>query len=115
MQTRTRGGDSETGQKALSVSPRGRPPSSCAVTMATPVGKQAMMSLNRSALIDTAAKGTIRCVFEVSEFVPAAATREEWTRYHAFRRRQHEELGRDEPPTPDHLAEVELLRENPYA
>ena len=45
MQTRTSGGSSETGQKALTVRPRGRSPTSWAVTMATPDGKQAMISL----------------------------------------------------------------------
>ena len=44
MQTSTSGGSSETAQNALSVSPRGLLPASCAVTMATPDGKHACVS-----------------------------------------------------------------------
>ena len=47
-----------------------------------------------------------------SEFVPERASREEWRRYHAFRRRSHEEWRPGEPVEPDEVAEALLCKPN---
>lgn len=47
------------------------------------------------------------------EFKPEQATREEWTRYHAFRRRRHLESRPMEPLAPDSASEAWLSRPDP--
>ena len=45
-----------------------------------------------------------------TRFDPITATREEWSRYHAFRRQRQVEAGEGEPIGPDRLSEIELIR-----
>ena len=56
MQARANGGSSETAQKALTVSPRGKPSGANAVSTTTPLGKLAMISRNRSGSINPSAE-----------------------------------------------------------
>ena len=45
-----------------------------------------------------------------ARFDPQTASREEWSRYHAFRRQRQVEAGQGEPIGPDRLSEIELIR-----
>ena len=47
-----------------------------------------------------------------AEFVPQRASPEEWRRYHAFRRRAHEESRPGEPVEPDDVAQALLCKPN---
>jgi GNAT superfamily N-acetyltransferase len=50
---------------------------------------------------------------EVAEFVPERASREEWARYHAFRRAFRAEWRPEEPPAPDDVVELRMKRPGP--
>ncbi len=48
-----------------------------------------------------------------TSFDPRNASRDEWSRFHAFRRQRHLEVKEGEPVDSDRLAEIELTRDNP--
>src|SRR5262245_22634255 len=50
---------------------------------------------------------------DVAEFVPEQATRQEWHRYHAYRRIHRREWRPEEPLTPDDVVEAQMRRPNP--
>jgi GNAT superfamily N-acetyltransferase len=51
---------------------------------------------------------------QIVEFVPETATPEDWARYHAFRRAQHQEDDPQEPQEPDDLRQASMLRPDPF-
>ena len=51
---------------------------------------------------------------ELVEFLPNAASRAEWGRYHAFRRLENAEFRPDEPLAPDDVVEVREKRSDPF-
>jgi GNAT superfamily N-acetyltransferase len=50
---------------------------------------------------------------ETVEFTPTTASRDEWIRYHRFRRLQHAEWHTDEPFVPDEMEEMRAKRRDP--
>jgi GNAT superfamily N-acetyltransferase len=51
---------------------------------------------------------------ELVEFLPASASRDEWARYHAYRRLHHAEFRPDEPLPPDAVIELRRKRPDPF-
>jgi GNAT superfamily N-acetyltransferase len=58
--------------------------------------------------------GTMSSMPDLAEFVAESASRAEWSRYHRYRRRMHEEWRPDEPLPPDDVAELRLKRRDPF-
>ncbi len=63
------------------------------------------MSLNCCGVTATPARYHPR-VIRLEEFVPERATPEQWRRYHAYRRRRHDEHDPEKPLAPDEAAET---------
>jgi GNAT superfamily N-acetyltransferase len=51
---------------------------------------------------------------DLVEFLPREASRDEWGRYHAYRRLEHAEFRPDEPLAPDDVVEVREKRLDPF-
>jgi len=57
---------------------------------------------------------TMSRMADIVEFLPREASRDEWGRYHAFRRLEHAEFRPDEPLEPDDVVEVREKRPDPF-
>lgn len=55
-----------------------------------------------------------KLITNMAEFLPKEASREEWERFHAYRRKRHMQRRPEDPIYPDDLTEKSMKRDDPY-